>query len=67
VIKNRTRRGVIAGMVTLLWLGYMVIGLQVIARVAPTVNGNGPDGLAAFIGLVSGVVACGFIQWAASE
>ncbi len=52
---------------TLLWLGYMVVGLQVIARVAPTVNGNGPDGLAAFIGLVSGVVTCGFIMWAASE
>jgi len=67
VIRNRTRRGIIAAIVTLLWLGYMVIGLQVIARVAPTVNGNGPDGLAAFIGLVSGVVAAGFIMWAASE
>jgi hypothetical protein len=67
VIKNRTRRGVIAAIVTLLWLGYMVIGLQVIARLAPTVNGNGPDGLAAFVGLVTGVVACGFIMWAASE
>jgi hypothetical protein len=67
VIKNRTRRGIIAAIVTLLWLGYMVVGLQVIGRVAPTVNGNGPDGLAAFIGLVSGVVACGFIMWAASE
>ena len=67
MIKNRARRGIIAAIVTLLWLGYMVVGLQVIARVAPTVNGNGPDGLAAFIGLVSGVVACGFIQWAASE
>ena len=67
MIKNRTRRGIIAAIVTLLWLGYMVVGLQVIGRVAPTVNGNGPDGLAAFIGLVSGVVACGFIMWAASE
>jgi len=67
VIRNRTRRGIIAAIVTLLWLGYMVIGLQVIAQVAPTVNGNGPDGLAAFIGLVSGVVASGFIMWAASE
>jgi hypothetical protein len=67
VIKNRTRRSVIAAIVTLLWLGYMVVGLQVIASVAPTVNGNGPDGLAAFIGLVSGVVTCGFIMWAASE
>jgi hypothetical protein len=67
VIKNRTRRGVIAAIVTVLWLGYMVIGLQVIARMLPTQNGNGPEGLAAFIGLVSGVVTCGFIMWAASE
>jgi len=67
VIKNRTRRGVIAAIVTLLWLGFMVVGLQLIASVAPTVNGNGPDGLAAFIGLVSGLVATGFIMWAASE
>ena len=67
MIKNRARRGVIAAIVTLLWLAYMVIGLQLIARLAPTVNGNGPDGLAAFIGLVSGVVASGFIMWAASE
>ena len=67
MIKNRARRGVIAAIVTLLWLAYMVIGLQAIAGVAPTVNGNGPEGLAAFIGLVSGVVACGFIMWAASE
>lgn len=65
--RNRTRRSIIAAIVTVLWLGYMVIGLQLIARVAPTVNGNGPDGLAAFIGLVSGVVTCGFIMWAASE
>ena len=67
MIKNRTRRSVIAAIVTLLWLGYMVVGLQVIAAVAPTVNGNGPEGLAAFIGLVSGVVTSGFIMWAASE
>jgi hypothetical protein len=67
VIRNRARRGIIATIVTLLWLGYMVVGLQVIARLAPTVNGNGPDGLAAFIGLVSGVVAAGFVMWAASE
>ena len=67
MIKNRGRRGVIAAIVTLLWLGYMVIGLQVISRLLPTVNGNGPEGLAAFIGLVAGVVTCGFIMWAASE
>ena len=64
---NRTRRNVIAAVSTVLWLGYMVVGLAVIQAVAPTVGGNGPEGLAAFIGLVSGVVVVGIIQWAASE
>jgi hypothetical protein len=67
VSSNRTRRNVIAAISTVLWLGYMVVGLAVIQRVAPTVGGNGPEGLAAFIGLVSGVVVVGIIQWAASE
>lgn len=67
VIRNRTRRSIIAAIATVAWLGYMVIGLAVIQRVAPTVGGNGPEGLAAFIGLISGVVAVGLIQWAASE
>lgn len=67
MIRNRRRRGIIAIVGTVLWLGYMGIGLIAIDKIAPTVNGNGPEGLAAFIGLVSGVVVAGLIQWAASE
>lgn len=67
VIRNRTRRSIIAAIGTVLWLGYMAIGLVAIDKIAPTVNGNGPEGLAAFVGLVSGVVVVGLIQWAASE
>lgn len=67
VIRNRTRRSIIAAIGTVLWLGYMGIGLVAIDKIAPTVNGNGPAGLAAFVGLVSGVVVVGLIQWAASE
>jgi hypothetical protein len=67
VIRNRTRRSVIAAIATVIWLGYMAVGLFVIGTVAPTVSGNGPDGLAAFIGLVGGVVVTGLIMWAASE
>jgi hypothetical protein len=65
--KDRTRRSVIAAVATVLWLGYMAIGLAAINHYLPTENGNGPEGLAAFIGLVSGVVTVGLIMWAASE
>lgn len=65
--KNRSRKAIIASVVTVLWLGYMVVGLAVINQVAPTTGGEGPAGLAAFIGLVTGLVTCGFIMWAASE
>lgn len=65
--KDRTRRAIIATVVTILWLGYMVIGLIVIDKVVPTVRGAGPEGLAAFVGLIGGVVAAGFIMWAASD
>lgn len=57
----------IAAIATILWLGYMVIGLAVINAVAPTQFGKGPDGAAAFIGLVTGVITVGLIMWAASE
>jgi hypothetical protein len=67
VIKDRNRRVIIASVVTILWLGYMVVGLIVIDRLVPTVRGAGPEGLAAFIGLIGGVVAAGFIMWAASD
>jgi len=65
--KNRSRRIVIASVTTILWLGYMVVGLAVIDAVAPTIRGEGPEGLAAFVGLIGGVVAAGVIMWAASE
>ena len=64
---GRSKRGIIAAVATLLWLGYMVVGLALINNFAPTVNGEGPDGAAAFIGLVTGVVTVGLIMWAASD
>lgn len=64
---DRTRRSIIAAIATVLWLGYMVVGLAAINHYAPTVSGDGPDGLAAFVGLVTGVVTVGLIMWAASD
>ena len=65
--KNRNRRIIIASVVTVLWLGYMVVGLALINYIYPTVRGEGPEGTAAFIGLIWGVVTCGFVMWAASD
>ena len=42
----------------------MVIGLAVINTLFPTVEGEGPAGTAAFIGLLSGFFLTGFIMWA---
>ena len=67
MVKNRNRRVIIASVATILWLGYMVVGLIVIDTLMPTVRGAGPEGLAAFIGLIGGVVAAGCIMWAASD
>jgi hypothetical protein len=67
VIKNRRRRVIIASVGTVLWLGYMVVGLALIDAFLPTVRGEGPEGTAAFIGLIWGVVATGLIMWAASD
>lgn len=64
---DRGKKAVIAGIATLLWLGYMVVGLFLINTYAPTTGGEGPDGAAAFLGLVGGVVVVGLIMWAASE
>ena len=64
---DRGKKAVIATIATVLWLVYMVIGLAVINSIAPTVGGEGPDGAAAFLGLVGGVVVVGLIMWAASE
>lgn len=67
MVRDRSRRWVIAGIATALWLAYMVIGLPVINATMPTVGGEGPEGTAAFIGLVTGVVAVGLFMWAASD
>ena len=67
MVRDRGRRGIIAAVATVLWLGYMMIGLPVINATMPTVGGQGPEGTAAFIGLVTGVVTVGLIMWAASD
>lgn len=67
MVRDRSKRGIIAAVATVLWLGYMVVGLAVIDAMAPTVGGEGPEGTAAFIGLVFGVITVGLIMWAASD
>lgn len=67
MVRDRNRRSVIAAIATVVWLAYMVVGLAVINTVAPTVGGEGPEGAAAFVGLVTGVVTAGLIMWAASD
>lgn len=67
MVRDRGRRWVIAGIATALWLGYMMVGLPVLNAALPTVGGEGPEGTAAFIGLVAGVFAVGLFMWAASD
>ncbi|MGQ0607473.1 MAG: hypothetical protein ACT4OQ_03300 [Chloroflexota bacterium] len=67
MVRNRSKRGIIAGVALVLWLGYMAVGLAVIDTLAPTVGGEGPEGTAAFVGLVFGVVTVGLVMWAASD
>jgi hypothetical protein len=67
MVRNRGRRAVIAAIVTVLWLAYMGVGLAVINAAMPTVGGEGPEGTAAFIGLVWGVFTVGLIMWAVSD
>jgi hypothetical protein len=67
MVRDRSRRWVIAGIATALWLAYMIVGLPVINAALPTVGGEGPEGTAAFIGLVTGVFAVGLFMWAASD
>ena len=64
---DRSKRSVLAVAATVLWLGYMGIGLAVINTLMPTHDGAGPEGAAAFLGLVGGVVVIGMIMWAASD
>ena len=67
MVRDRGRRAIIAAVATVLWLAYMVIGLSFIDSVAPTVGGEGPEGTAAFFGLIFGVITVGLIMWAASD
>ncbi len=64
---DRGKKAVIATIASVIWLAYMVVGLALINHFAPTVAGEGPDGAAAFVGLVGGVLVTGLIMWAASE
>jgi hypothetical protein len=57
----------IAGVSAVLWFGYMSVGLAVINAIAPTVEGVGPEGSVAFIGLISGFFVCCLAMWAASD
>ena len=65
--RNRSRRAWIAAIATVLWLGYMAVGLAVINTLMPTTGGEGPEGAAAFVGLVGGVFTVGAIMWWASD
>jgi hypothetical protein len=66
---NITRRtkAIIAAVLSVGWLLYMIVGLQIINVIAPIRLGSGPEGTAAFIGLVAGVFVAGFVMWAASD
>lgn len=67
MVRDRSRRVVIAAIATVLWLAYMMIGLPILNAVFPTVGGEGPEGTAAFVGLVTGVITVGIFMWAASD
>lgn len=67
MVRNRSRRGIIAAVATVLWLGFMMVVLPIIDATLPTVGGEGPEGAAAFVGLVTGVITVGLIMWAASD
>ena len=67
MVRQRSRRVVIAAIATVLWLGYMLIILPLINALLPTVGGEGPEGTAAFVGLVTGVITIGIFMWAASD
>ena len=67
MVRDRGRRSIIAAVATVLWLGYMMIGLPVLNAAMPTIGGEGPEGTAAFVGLVTGVFTVGLIMWAVSD
>ncbi len=67
MVRDRSRRSLIAAIATVAWLAYMGIGLPILNANLPTIGGEGPEGTAAFIGLVTGVFTVGLIMWAASD
>jgi len=67
MVRDRSRRSLIAAIATIAWLAYMAIGLPLLDANLPTIGGEGPEGAAAFIGLVTGVFTVGLIMWAASD
>ena len=67
MVRDRSKRGIIAAVALVLWLGYMAVGLGLIDTLLPTVGGEGPEGTAAFVGLVFGVVTVGLVMWATSD
>ncbi|MGZ8562488.1 MAG: hypothetical protein ACXWWU_02595 [Candidatus Limnocylindria bacterium] len=64
---SRRTKAIFAAVVSVGWLLYMIVGLQAINLIAPTTGGSGPEGAAAFLGLVSGVFVCGIVMWAVSD
>ncbi len=64
---DRGRRSLLAVVAATLWLGYMAVGLRLIDTFLPTHGGAGPEGMAAFMGLIGGVIVIGLIMWAASD
>jgi hypothetical protein len=64
---SRRAKAIFAAVASVGWLLYMIVGLQAINAIAPTTAGKGPEGAAAFIGLVSGVFVTGIVMWAASD
>ena len=64
---SRRAKAIFAAVASVGWLLYMIVGLQAINAIAPTTAGKGPEGAAAFIGLVSGVFVAGIVMWAASD
>ena len=67
MVRDRNRRVVIAAIATVLWLAYMMVGLPILNAIYPTVGGEGPEGTAAFFGLVAGIIVVGIFMWAASD
>lgn len=64
---SRRAKAIFAAVASVGWLLYMIVGLQALNAIAPTTAGKGPEGAAAFIGLVSGVFVTGIVMWAASD